>query len=42
MNMPASSLELPRLPVEPASPSRRENLQVPRYGQQLQGAAQPA
>jgi hypothetical protein len=41
MNMPASSLELPHLPVEPASPSHREGLQAPRQTQPLQGAMQP-
>jgi hypothetical protein len=41
MNMPATSLEFPRLPGDTASPSRRENLQAPRYAQQRQGATQP-
>lgn len=41
MNMPASSLELPRRPVESASPSRREGLQAPRQTLPLQGATLP-
>jgi hypothetical protein len=40
MNMPASSLELPRLPVDPAPPSRREGLPTPRQAP-LQGATLP-
>jgi len=41
MNMPASSLEFPRMPVEPAPSQRRENLPTPRQMRGLQGSTLP-
>jgi|GEM_PF-271961 len=41
MNMPASSLEFPHLPVEPASPSRRESLPTPHQARAFQRTTLP-